>query len=442
MELEDRYGVYNSLSTLRVIEVILEVTLPGLRVPKKNESVALTFKNSPWQNGHKLIPSVIAGIEIGREGLGKPDFVGYSGPTYTAIRSGKHSFSTALVHGLDFNRLLDLHQFYSITKTGSEKYVKPVVIFTVDGGPHENPRYRKVIADAIHQFFTHNFDALFVATNSPGRSAYNQLEKLLTLDWNRKILDLPGVLSDVWSDVKIYGFPTVAEYIDPAKSELNLQHLKSKDQKWFAEHFRTSQYFTQIVKCQEPSCFLATRSSYFSIFPSRFLPSPIPLYQTLDGLKAPERVDFDSHKFPSLFVYYQNLNRDVLPRSTRGLAVLPYDFYCSSVQSQLLERMCKVCSLYFASKVMLKSHLVIHKADPPVNVSTRITPIRVATRRQREMMAIIALNENGPEQADWIDVDDLDLQGIPVLLEISDEEPSILPFCSIEEHLSLPWEEE
>lgn len=57
-------------------------------------------------------------------------------------------------------------------------------------------------------------------------------------------------------------------------------------------------------------------------------------------------------------------------------------------------------------------------------------------------MAIIALNENGREQADWIDVDDLDLQGIPALLEISDEEPSILPCCSIKEHLSSPWEEE
>ncbi|KAI9553821.1 hypothetical protein GHT06_019090 [Daphnia sinensis] len=51
------------------------------------------------------------------------------------------------------------------------------------------------------------------------------------------------------------------------------------------------------------------------------------------------------------------------------------------------------------------------------------------------MVAIIALNENGPEQADWIDVNDLDLQGIPVPHEVSDEEPSILPVCSIQEHL-------
>jgi hypothetical protein len=101
---------------------------------------------------HKLIPSVVAAIVIGRDGLGKPDVVGYSGPTYIAIRSGKHSSSTALAHGLDLNRLLELPQFDSITKTGSEKSVKPVMIFTVDGGPDENPRYQKVIAVAIHHF--------------------------------------------------------------------------------------------------------------------------------------------------------------------------------------------------------------------------------------------------------------------------------------------------
>jgi hypothetical protein len=121
----------------------------------------------------KLIPSVVTAIEIGRDGLGKPDVVGYSGPTYIAIRSEKHSSSTALAHGLDFNRLLELPQFKSITKTEPEKSVKPVIIFTVNGGPDENPRYQKVIAVAIYQFLTHNLNALFVTTNTPGRSAYN-----------------------------------------------------------------------------------------------------------------------------------------------------------------------------------------------------------------------------------------------------------------------------
>ncbi|KZR97817.1 Uncharacterized protein APZ42_007100, partial [Daphnia magna] len=46
-----------------------------------------------------------------------------------------------------------------------------------DGGPDENPRYQKVIQIAIHHFVNHNLDGLFVATNAPGRSAFNRVER-------------------------------------------------------------------------------------------------------------------------------------------------------------------------------------------------------------------------------------------------------------------------
>lgn len=42
----------------------------------------------------------------------KPDVVGYSGFTYIAIRSGKHSSSTALAHGMDFEKLLCIPEFW------------------------------------------------------------------------------------------------------------------------------------------------------------------------------------------------------------------------------------------------------------------------------------------------------------------------------------------
>jgi len=51
---------------------------------------------------HKLIPSVYAGIRIMPDGLGNKEAVSYSGSTYIAIRSGKHSSSTAMSYGLDF----------------------------------------------------------------------------------------------------------------------------------------------------------------------------------------------------------------------------------------------------------------------------------------------------------------------------------------------------
>ena len=87
---------------------------------------------------HKLIPSVYAGIEIHRNGLGNRDAVGFSGPTFIAIRSGKHSAFTPLSHGFDFEKLLCLTEFDTITRTGIYKLVKPILVFTVDGGPDEN----------------------------------------------------------------------------------------------------------------------------------------------------------------------------------------------------------------------------------------------------------------------------------------------------------------
>ena len=59
---------------------------------------------------HKLIPFVYGGIVVQPNGLGKPEAVSYSGRTYIAILSGKHSSSTAYAHALGFERLLQLHQ--------------------------------------------------------------------------------------------------------------------------------------------------------------------------------------------------------------------------------------------------------------------------------------------------------------------------------------------
>lgn len=126
---------------------------------------------------HKLIPSVYAGITIKRDGLGKTDAVTYSGPTYIAVRSGKHASSTAYAHGLDFQRLLDIKEFDSITRDPNTNMVKPIVVFSVDGGPDENPRYQKVIEIGIHHFVKNNLDALFIMTNAPGRSAFNRAER-------------------------------------------------------------------------------------------------------------------------------------------------------------------------------------------------------------------------------------------------------------------------
>lgn len=426
---------------------------------------------------HKLIPSVYAGICIEKDGLGKPEAVSYSGPTYIAIRSGKHSSSSAFAHGLDFDRLLDLDEFDTIIRDERDKLIKPIVVFAVDGGPDENPRYQKVIEVAIHHFVKNNLDALFIAANAPGRSAFNRVERrmaplsrelsgvILPHEHYGSHLDSQGrtinedlekinfkfageTLAEIWSNVVIDQFATVAEYINPDKSELDAAGLISKDQEWFDNHVRTSQYFTQIVKCQDIKCCDKVRSSYFSVLPSRFFPLPIPINQTTDGLKAPEIADAGSHKFPSLFLAQTLKFNDIMPRSTGVFKVKPYDLYCPSLQTSLLDRICKVCHLYFASQTMLKKHAEQHRARARENVpkqnapeSTqpkRIRPLRIAARRQRELMAVIARRENAnSEDIEWLDEDEVDLSTI-VLPGNYDGETS-MPVVTMDEHFTSPW---
>ena len=419
---------------------------------------------------HKLIPSVYAGINIQSNGLGDRQAVGYSGPTYIAIRSGKHSSSTAYSHAFDFEKLLLLPEFDSITKSGVERLVKPVVVFTVDGGPDENPRYQKVIKVALHHFVKHDLDALFIATNAPGRSAFNRVERKMAplskelsglilphdqfgshldnrgqtidSDLEKKNFAFAGtVLAEIWSKMVVDNFPTVAEYVNPGTSELLEEELLNKDQNWCDVHIRSSQYFAQIVKCADLQCCSKPRSSYFNIVQERFLLPPLPLVQTSEGLRVPERSgDMASHtNFPSLFLA-QSLKIDhLIPRSANKYKQIPYDLYCPSVQSSLNDRVCKTCNQYFASIVMLRIHSAQHKqvAAAPAR---RVRPTRLAARRQREMMVIIANQENG-ESVDWFDEQDLDLTGIA----IPNEEPAntpAFPVLSMKDHFQSPWEEE
>ena len=44
---------------------------------------------------------------------------------------------------------------------------------------YENPRYQKVIETAVHHFLQKNLDEVFIATNAPGRSAFNHVERCM-----------------------------------------------------------------------------------------------------------------------------------------------------------------------------------------------------------------------------------------------------------------------
>ena len=119
--------------------------------------------------------------------------VSYSGPTYITIRSGRHDSSTAESDHHDFSLLFESKDFESTMKINGK--CKPIVIISVDGksitsftidisliflfegGPDENPRYSKTLAGGVQLFKKYELDCLFVASNCPGRSAFNMVER-------------------------------------------------------------------------------------------------------------------------------------------------------------------------------------------------------------------------------------------------------------------------
>lgn len=227
-----------------------------------------------WMVGsrHKLTPSVYAGIVIKEDCMGIKEAVTHSGPTYIAIRSGKHSSSTASTHAKDFEKLIEFEDFKPIIKQENGS-IKPVLMISVDGGPDENPRYKKVIAHAITTFKNHDLDAMFIFTNAPGRSAFNRVERrmaplsralsgvILPHDHFGSHLDGSGhtidadlelknfqfageILAEIWSELRIDDFNVTAEFIPSGESVS--EPVICTDYYWYSNHVRESQYFLQV----------------------------------------------------------------------------------------------------------------------------------------------------------------------------------------------------
>ena len=56
-------------------------------------------------------------------------------------------------------------------------------------------------------------------------------------------------------------------------------------EEWKSKHVRMTQYCFHIVKCENKTCCLPFRSGYLTVVKERFLPPPIPVVQTRDGLE-------------------------------------------------------------------------------------------------------------------------------------------------------------
>ena len=333
---------------------------------------------------HKLIPSVYAACEI------KPntfkDALTYSGPTYIAIRSGKHDTSNAFTHAQDFEHLLTLPSFESCVKDTVTGQVKPIVIVSVDGGPDENPRFPKTLSVAVDRFKTHDLDVYVAITHAPGYSAYNRVERRMAplsrelsglilphdsygthLNSGGKTIDhdlekanfqkAGETLANIWSNVIIDSHPVECQFVGNENSQ---RITPEPNDEWVAGHVRQSQYILQIAKCRDINCCGEWRTNWFTLFPSRFLPAPYPIKQTKKGMKVPEPEEITNPQDASFATLSQRMTLEKLaPNSAKNPLFkneVPYDLFCPKVSNEITRRVCKTCGIYFPSAAAMKRH--------------------------------------------------------------------------------------
>lgn len=357
--------------------------------------------------GHKLTPSVIAGLKIEPNKLSSA--VTSSGPTYIAIRSGKHDSSVAATHCSDLRHLYEeIEPFRSILYRDNGT-TKPVLVILVDGGPDENPRYKETIKFACANFIHLQLDALYIATQAPGRSAFNPVERRMaplsrflagiilphdtfgshlnsqakTIDeeLEKKNFKMAGeTLAEVWNEAVIDSFPVIAEWRGGMKQD----DVPNQNQEWLSKHMRASQYFLQVVKCGDEECCAPMRSSLKAVIPQGFLPAPLTVTNN-HGL-SPRIEDGSQCKFLPLF---QRLSLELGPE-WRHSSSTAYDSCCPTVMNAIAGRTCTLCKLYLPSQAMVALHKKEIHPRAKMNEVPKIRPVRVAARRQRELMAIIA----------------------------------------------------
>ncbi|CAF4890528.1 unnamed protein product, partial [Rotaria socialis] len=327
--------------------------------------------------GHKLIPSVYAACTINNK-----NEVTYSGPTYISIRSGKHDSSTAETHHRDFSLLFESKDFQSVMKLNDK--CKPIVIICVDGGPDENPRYSKTLVGGVNLFKKYELDCLFVASNCPGRSAYNMVERRMaplsnqlaglilphdyygthlndsgkTIDSTLEIQNFKRAgecLAEVWNELTIDSYPVACQYIEPVdgKNSFSLD-TNDIDLNWLQLHVRQSQYLLQIIKCNDLNCCSSWRTNYPKVISQRFLPPPCPFKYSSNGLCVAELNDKDG-RFVDL------LQRLILNNIVPAINMV-YDYACPSVQNELAKLTCPVCFLYHASIATMTRHKRLHNS--------------------------------------------------------------------------------
>ena len=99
--------------------------------------------------------------------------------------------------------------------------------------------------------------------DASGRTTNDKLEL-------RNFANAVAVLAEIWSNLTFDGYPVVAEYVAPKQGHLKQEQLMKRDAAWISRHVATSQYFLQIVKCNNVACCGRLRSDIRHLAASSF----------------------------------------------------------------------------------------------------------------------------------------------------------------------------
>ena len=168
-----------------------------------------------------------------------------------------------------------------------------------------------MLSVAIGHLRKYKLNVYIVMIHAPGMSAYNYVEcrmaplsKALAgvvldhdacgthLDDSGRTIDVElekenfrvasKVLADTWSELELDESPVIAEYVEKERC-----YPDDIDQLWVSQHCRISQYFLQIVKCNDSDCCGEMRSVWKDVFPKRFLPASVKMRHTQAGPQVP-----------------------------------------------------------------------------------------------------------------------------------------------------------
>ena len=424
-----------------------------------NVRVRLPDHDFPVGSRHALVPSVMGINQINEKGQ-----VGYSGPTYIAVRSLKHNNSSAFSHHEDLIRIVE--HFPSVFKTDDGEF-KPVWVKGTDGGPDENPRFEKNIFMGCKTFQEFKLDLYIEVTNAPGLSAYNKVERkmfflskeltgvLLPHDMYGSHLDNSGktvdtelemknfeaagnTLCEIWNRLVIDDCPTVAEFIASPPPDTIKTFVPSAA--FRDRHVFETQYMTCYMKCDDIECCDPYVTNVEFLFPHRRLPPLIPIKRDQFGVSAMMETENRKIEFLSLEMRAL-LNDKILPTDLREKfkGQVPYDFFMPSIKDKVEKRICKNCGKYHATIKSLSCHKKLCKPKKKKTVVQRNLVEDSSSDEEEERDT--NLNSVSSDEADEVSEPE-EIESLRPKFSVAVADSFVERILDLKEWLKSPWSED